>query len=117
MQACAEQAHASGTNLHDVLCCMKSISDSLVCAMQEHAEQAHMVRQLVIEANTLVQQAPQLQVRLDKDIEKLKVSRHSLQCALFLCYGISVWHNSCICCIHTALPLLACPRLYRNELL
>lgn len=41
-----------------------------------------MVRQLVIEANTLVQQAPQLQVRLDKDIEKLKVSRHSLQCVL-----------------------------------
>lgn len=33
-----------------------------------------MVRQLVIEANTLVQQAPHLQVRLDKDVEKLKVS-------------------------------------------
>lgn len=50
--------------------------------LQEHAEQAHMVRQLVIEANTLVQQTAQLQVRLDKDVEKLKVSQH---CNVTLC--------------------------------
>lgn len=51
--------------------------------MQEYAEQAHMVRQLVIEANTLVQQAPQLQVRLDKDIEKLKVGCCCLKALLW----------------------------------
>lgn len=51
--------------------------------VQEYAEQAHMVRQLVIEANTLVQQAPQLQVRLDKDVEKLKVGCCCLKALLW----------------------------------
>lgn len=58
-----------------------------------------MVRQLVIEANTLVQQAPHLQVRLDKDIDKLKVSplcfltQHQLpvQCANVIATTIDVF--------------------------
>ena len=41
--------------------------------LQEHAERPDLVQSLVRDAQVLVQQAPQLEVRLDKDIAKLQV--------------------------------------------
>ena len=41
--------------------------------MQEHAERPEVVQQLIADAQVLVQQAQQLDVRLDKDIIKLQV--------------------------------------------
>ena len=41
--------------------------------LQEHAERPDVVQPLVRDAQVLVQQAQQLEVRLDKDVAKLQV--------------------------------------------
>jgi len=41
--------------------------------VQEHAERPEVVQQLIADAQVLVQQAQQLDVRLDKDVIKLQV--------------------------------------------
>ena len=41
--------------------------------MQEHAERPDVVQRLTLDAQALVQQVQQLEVRLDKDVAKLQV--------------------------------------------
>ena len=60
--------------------------------MQEHAERPHVVQRLIAEAQVLVQQAQQLEVRLDKDVVQLQVSHGglALQTCVLLLY--CTWH-------------------------
>lgn len=48
-------------------------ADSPSLPAQAHAERPELVQQLVSEAQALVQQGQQLDVRLDKDVAKLQV--------------------------------------------
>lgn len=54
--------------------CLLVTCHTLGVFLQEHAERPEVVQRLIADAQVLVQQAQQLDVRLDKDVNKLQVS-------------------------------------------
>ena len=94
VQLCVQYTNAM---LPVLFCGLHAFLMAVCVSTQEHAERPEVVQRLISDAQALVQQAQQLEVRLDKDVTKLQVRLNLSLAGAFVMAHLLL---SCLCTAH-----------------